>query len=1084
MHALQQPPANAGPLERLLVEEHRVQAVVVASDNGTVSVGESVVFWDVSGGARALSVSRRVFLSGRQCGDYGARQPWLSELRASVFEAPHTGGVAAGSSGEASGAAAAVADDGGGGVGGAADASAPNAGTHTHANGALHRVVRVSLSADNSSTHCWGVLRVDVAADAAERRGSGGGGGGSSRLPRSLLQLDLSYTLLHAATTSLASHYLWPSHDMVLDWVVEPLSLNTKHFSVSVWTPRFRALDSAQGGARGWKRATSWMPSWPAAASLFDVRRPSVDGMRDGSMPTNTFATADERTVSALAIENVLQDGGVTGVTATAAVVTRSNRTPCPAWVRLHAVVQSVTWRHTKDIVADLSPSLNIDLAMGLLDSFQETLVPTPVPLGATANDTGVGDGSDASPHAGESARSHRQLSVADGAVTVAGDVSSISVTAEVMAAERERERQMRSTMQEHTWCWAMYMVEPGLLNSPWFLISPLSLLVPSLVPDDASSVVAALGGCVAVAVTVLFVAYMWMCALAREDQPHRWPLLLRFSTHAFPSGGITLDVALCSPPRPHEHVDELDECAAAAAAAAAGFPSGADSDDGVGSGVAELSTRGVSGWLRAATALSCPRRVLALLASAGLSPLTHAHSHRSPVPVTRSSSSPGTSSSGTAATRSPARGGGGGVSHCRPRRSTRGMGTELGLPPVGGGSTVPGAAAVATAATTVDGTSATTEALKPPRSPRRLCRSRYSGGGGATAAVLVGSGGSSVGNSPASCSGCGSTSSCSCAASPSGSAAAATSALGGSASAPLSSFRGSSGSGGGVVDLAMPPTQPRRSAASSVLSFATALLLVLLTTVPRPFKAAWALLCSRAALVFYVGACVWALLCVQSVVPVCSAAIGNGCPWRGVIFWLRLAVVVAAGPLPTAVVTIRFWQRFLFAPPGGLLRRYVLDRLGRVLVDVSGWLFLVMTWIVAVLLSATGVLHWRSAIFVFAIVFNSLVTLWFLFGHEELVASALRVFKPECGPFDVVCLVACVVLLAEPVVAAVVTSAYPGGVSVAAYLKLQTALGAALGILSRCIGVIFKIRDRANAYEKKVLDRQKQRRVTRFASI
>ena len=107
-----------------------------------------------------------------------------------------------------------------------------------------------------------------------------------------------------------------------------------------------------------------------------------------------------------------------------------------------------------------------------------------------------------------------------------------------------------------------------------------------------------------------------------------------------------------------------------------------------------------------------------------------------------------------------------------------------------------------------------------------------------------------------------------------------------------------------------------------------------------------------------------------------------------------------------------RYWHRFLFSPPGGVLRRYVLDRVGRVLVVTSGFLTLAMSWIGVVLISASSVLHWSSAVFVFVIVFNSLVTLWFLFGHETLVSSALRTFRHGASLSSVASLVVCVALL------------------------------------------------------------------------
>ncbi len=254
----------------------------------------------------------------------------------------------------------------------------------------------------------------------------------------------------------------------------------------------------------------------------------------------------------------------------------------------------------------------------------------------------------------------------------------------------------------------------------------------------------------------------------------------------------------------------------------------------------------------------------------------------------------------------------------------------------------------------------------------------------------------------------------------------------------------------------------------------------------PRPLSLVVSVLLGRVARVFYVGALVWGFFCLQSLVPVCALAIGRGCPWRGPAFWFRLAVVVLCGPLPSCILTIRYWDRFLFAPPGGLFRRYVLDKLGRALVMSSGFLTLAMTWIAVVLIFASGVLHWLSAVFVFVVVFNSLVTLWFLFGQEALMAAALRTFRRRSSFTSVVSLIVCVVLLAEPFAAAIVASAYPGTLSLATFLKLQTGLGACLGLLSKCMGVFEKIRARADEYERRARERKErqQQRKTRFASI
>ena len=254
----------------------------------------------------------------------------------------------------------------------------------------------------------------------------------------------------------------------------------------------------------------------------------------------------------------------------------------------------------------------------------------------------------------------------------------------------------------------------------------------------------------------------------------------------------------------------------------------------------------------------------------------------------------------------------------------------------------------------------------------------------------------------------------------------------------------------------------------------------------PRPVAVVVSLLLGRVARVFYVGALVWAFFCMQSLVPVCALAIGRGCPWHGPAFWFRMGVVVLVGPLPSCVLTVRYWHRFLFAAPGGVFRRYVLDKLGRVLVMTSGFTTLAMTWIAVVLIFASGVLHWLSAVFVFVVVFNSLVTLWFLLGQEGLLAGALKTFRRRASVGSVACLVVCVALVVEPFAAAIVASAYPGTLSLATFLKLQTGMGACLGLLSKCMGVFEKICARADEYERRARERKErqQQRKTRFASI
>ena len=122
----------------------------------------------------------------------------------------------------------------------------------------------------------------------------------------------------------------------------------------------------------------------------------------------------------------------------------------------------------------------------------------------------------------------------------------------------------------------------------------------------------------------------------------------------------------------------------------------------------------------------------------------------------------------------------------------------------------------------------------------------------------------------------------------------------------------------------------------------------------------------------------------------------------------------------------------------------------------------------------------------VFVVVFNSLVTLWFLLGQEGLLAGALKTFRRRASVGSVACLVVCVALVVEPFAAAIVASAYPGTLSLATFLKLQTGMGACLGLLSKCMGVFEKIRARADEYERRARERKErqQQRKTRFASI
>ena len=240
-----------------------------------------------------------------------------------------------------------------------------------------------------------------------------------------------------------------------------------------------------------------------------------------------------------------------------------------------------------------------------------------------------------------------------------------------------------------------------------------------------------------------------------------------------------------------------------------------------------------------------------------------------------------------------------------------------------------------------------------------------------------------------------------------------------------------------------------------------------------------------RVTRVFIAACLIWVYFCVQSAVPVCALALGGGSPSSHFAFYAKVGLIVFLGPLATGILTVRFWHVFMFAPPGGVLRRYVLDRVGRILVQTSGGLLLTATWVCAVLLAATGILHFSSLTFLLAIFFNSLVTLWFLMGHDRIVSAALLMFKQPSIAGLLSCAV-CVALIAEPFVAAAVASASPGTLSIATFWKLQTGLGACLGLFSKVVNVLGRIRSRADEYERKVKERQQQqqRRVTRFASI
>ena len=81
-------------------------------------------------------------------------------------------------------------------------------------------------------------------------------------------------------------------------------------------------------------------------------------------------------------------------------------------------------------------------------------------------------------------------------------------------------------------------------------------------------------------------------------------------------------------------------------------------------------------------------------------------------------------------------------------------------------------------------------------------------------------------------------------------------------------------------------------------LALACEVLVSLAKRCPQPLALLVSFLFGRIARVFYVGALVWAFFCAQSLVPVCALAIGRGCPWRGLGFWVRLCLVVLCGPM------------------------------------------------------------------------------------------------------------------------------------------------------------------------------------------
>lgn len=702
-------------------------------------------------------------------------------------------------------------------------------------------------------------------------------------LPKAVLEqqrvcrVEVSYCFPHGATVGLDSHFLWPSLDVSLDWVVEPLTPLTKRMELSVWSPRSASGDSGHA-------PVSWMPSWPHAAGLFEPHQPLADRDQRHPMPPNTFATSSFPHVTPLAVQYMRMEGtgvgNVVGVYAHAPVFGVESGPP-PSWLRLHALVQAVTWRHTRDIVTDLNPGLGS--ALGVLGP-------------------GLWTGEEGAHNATEGmlpmVRSWRS-----------GDPG------------------------EHTWCWAMYKSEAGLVNSPLFLMFPLTYVVRALLPAGASALVVLLAGALGCLAALVVAVHVWTAALT-PDTPLRdnLPFLLRVASHAFPTAPA-YDPANCYVGLPCLDTAPLPVV---------------DANTGKPVPPATYCNEEWSGELADMMA-----------ATAGVEMQAMKPLQRSATQVHRP--------------------------QARPRRPTRSSADNLGLPPP----------------PVLDALEA--EADRHTDTPSKQVRA--SGPGGVVK---------------------------SCSRS---------------------------------VRWRMDP-ELRGRLASPLLTLCTCL-------------------CGRVTRVFLVATAIWMYFCVQSAVPVCALAIGGGSPWARLSFWAKLAAVIVGGPLITGALTVRFWHVFLFAPPGGVLRRYVLDRVGRILVVSSGFLLLLATWVCAVLLASTGVLHVTSLAFVGAVFFNSLVTLWFLMGHGRLVSGALAVFhEPSLLAFA--CLVACLCLIAEPFVAAVVASAYPGTLSLTTFWKLQTGLGACLGLFSKVVNIITRIRSRADAYERKVKARlqQEQRRLTRFASI
>ena len=1014
--------------------------------------------------------------------------------------------------------------------------------------------------------------------------------------------LELTYVLQYATHVHRNNHGLFPSYDAVIDWTVSPLTPDTRHMDVSVWSPRVLGASTASRGI------ISWMPSWPQFSGVFDSKVQAVFGRNRGSMPPNTFATSQAHRAVPLAIETLYHRHGtaIAGTRATAhfgdlvpdAPVPDGFPTfedqlhqqqhqqqqssqqgivdvpkPAPAWIRMRVLVQAVTWKPTDDIVADLDPDLDIAGTMRL----NLPGLSTGDKSGVGSGGAGAGDGANAP----GSAVQDDDDDVADkatnllgfgalhsGPVTAGGDASVasrrhrdharvpgvVSEPRDTLPQPPQQQQQQQQQLQQHqepgaageqgplspapaarhlafgppsepkvehpesTWCWSMYKSEPGLLNSPWLLISPVLYSGSWFTPAESPALVAQLAGLIGLILSMVFIGHMWLCAVIPDSVLRAGsapPLLLGFASFAHPAfgGGYHRSSSTRSFQSTPTLSDQEEWEAARTAAAfeqatrqrvvgsSASPPSstkflrprrpsgsrlnGGEDGSPAGGGGVSVGNDGLSlpvAVMHADDSTgSVDSRSTTSTGSFGMAtpPMTSAgHSGDFELHLAFDAvSGPDTAVSavGAPAMRPPnlslppdiCRSANVGM-HVMDDGSPLALASDavLGRGPGGGAAgalaapDVDAAQRLAVHRCDVDDIDETTGFIVAPSSPppsslanwvfprpsrrrrlsrvRRTMRSMYS----AFAYALV----------FLSCAGrCGR-----CAA---------------------DSRR--------CTERCHSPQRPEpgTGAAPSRRFRSVSDYLAVLPGVRWATTSPLAATLARVVPVLCAGILLWAFWCVQSVVPVCGLALGRGCPWRSKQFWAQLMLTVVLGPLPTGIVTVRFWHRFLFSPPGGALRRYVLDGVGRILVISTGGFCLFLTWVYAVLMAATGILHLSSMLFAVAIVFNSLATLWFLLANSRVVTKGLRCFtRPSVGNF--LCLVLCVALLVEPFVAATVASTSPGTLSIPTFLKLQAGLGALLGFLSRSVKVFGKIVSRADAYEKAQAARLRRRRERRFASI